>query len=97
VGVDGAGQESRAVEVFNEALGILGRMQQDGRIDSFDVWLLSPNGEMDGFIMIRGSAQQIADLRADEEFQRNTLDAQLAVDGIRHLDGYTNDGIAPQM
>ncbi len=91
------GQESRAVEVFNEALGILGRMQQDGRIDSFDVSLLSPNGDMDGFIMIRGSAQQIADLREDEEFQRNTLDAQLAVDGIRHLDGYTNEGIAPQM
>ncbi len=91
------GLESRAIEVFNEALGILGRMQQDGRIDSFDVSLLSPNAEMDGFIMIRGSAEQIASLREDEEFQRNTVDAQLSVDGIRHLDGYTNEAIASQM
>jgi hypothetical protein len=91
------GLESRAIEVFNEALGILGRMQQDGRIDGFDVSLLSPNGEMDGFIMIRGSAEQIAELREDEEFQRNTVDAQLAVDNIRHLDGYTNESIAAQM
>jgi len=91
------GLESRAIEVFNEALGILGRMQQDGRIDSFDVSLLSPNGEMDGFIMIRGTAEQIAALREDDEFQRNTVDAQLAVDNIRHMDGYTNESIAPQM
>ncbi len=91
------GLESRAIEVFNEALGILGRMQQDGRIDSFDVSLLSPNGEMDGFIMIRGTADQIAGLREDEEFQRNTVDAQLAVDNIRHIDGYTNEAIASQM
>src|SRR5664279_2791301 len=83
------GLESRAIEVFNEALGLLGRMQQDGRIDSFDVSLLTPNGDIDGFIMIRGSAEQIASLREDEEFQRNTVDASLAVDHIRHIDGYT--------
>jgi hypothetical protein len=91
------GLESRAIEVFNEALGLLGRMQQDGRIDSFDVSLLSPNGDLDGFIVIRGSADQIASLREDDEFQRNTIDAQLAVDNIRHLDGYTNEAIATQM
>jgi hypothetical protein len=91
------GLESRAIEVFNEALGLLGRMQQDGRIDSFDVSLLSPNGDLDGFIVIRGSADQIASLREDDEFQRNTIDAQLAVENIRHLDGYTNEAIATQM
>jgi hypothetical protein len=91
------GMESRAIEVFNEAMGILGRMQQDGRIDSFDVSLLSPNGDMDGFIMIRGNAEQMTALREDEEFQRNTVDAQLAVDGIRHIDGYTNEAVATQM
>jgi hypothetical protein len=91
------GLESRAIEVFNEALGLLGRMQQEGRIDSFDVSLLTPNGDIDGFIMIRGSGEQIASLRDDEEFQRNTVDATLAVDKIRHIDGHTNEGIAPQM
>jgi hypothetical protein len=91
------GLESRALEVFNEALGILGRKQQDGQIDSFDVALLGPNADMDGFIMIRGTADQITALRLDEEFQRNTVDAQLTVDGIRHLEGYTNEAVATQM
>jgi hypothetical protein len=85
------------MEAFNDALALLGRMQQEGRIESFDVVLLAPNTDLGGFITARGSAEQIAALRADEEFQRNTVDAQLSVNGIRHLEGYTNEGIAAQM
>jgi hypothetical protein len=91
------GAEARAIEVFNDALGLLGRMQQDGRIEGFDVVLLSPNSDMDGFILVKGSAEQITGLREDEAFQRNTVEAQLCVDGIRHMDGYTNEGVAQQM
>lgn len=91
------GAEERAVEVFNEALGLLGRWQQEGRLDGFDVALLEPNTELDGFIAVRGTADQITALRADEEFQRNTIAAQLAVDGIRHIEGVINEGVAPQM
>jgi hypothetical protein len=91
------GLEERALEVFNDAMGLLGRMQQEGRIESFDVALLAPNSDLDGYIRITGTAEQIAGVRADEEFQRNTVDAQLCVDGIRHIDGYTNEGVATQM
>jgi hypothetical protein len=91
------GAEARAIETFNEALGLLGRMQQDGRLEGFDVVLLSPNSDMDGFILAKGTAEQIAALREDEEFQRNTVNAQLCVDGIRHMEGYTNEGVAKQM
>lgn len=91
------GAEERAIEAFNEALGLLGRMQQDGRIEGFDVVLLEPNRDISGYLTIRGSAQQIADVRADEEFQRNTINAQLAVEAVHHIEGYTNAGVATQM
>lgn len=91
------GSESRALEVFNEALGILGRMQQDGRIEGFDVILLAPNSDMNGYIQVKGSLEQIAALREDEEFQRNTVDAGLIVNRLRHIEGYTNAGVATQM
>jgi hypothetical protein len=91
------GLEERSLEVFNEAVGMLGRMQQDGKIEGFDVALLAPNTDLDGFISVRGTAEQIAGLREDEGFQRNTIDAQLTVDGIRHIEGYTNEGVAGQM
>jgi hypothetical protein len=91
------GAEERGLEVFNEALGLLGRMQQDGRIESFDVCLFEPNTNVNGVVLIRGTAAQIADLRADEEFRRSTVDSMLIVDDLRHTEGYINEGVARQM
>jgi hypothetical protein len=91
------GAEERSLEVFNEAMGILGRMQQDSRIERFEVALLEPNAALGGFIAVHGTADQIASLKEDGEFQRNTIDAALCVDGFVHIDGYANEGVAPQM
>lgn len=91
------GSEERALASFNDAMGLLGRKQQEGEIESFDVVLLEPNTELGGYATIRGTAEQISALRADPEFQRNTIHGQLAVDGIRHIEGYTNEGVAAMM
>jgi hypothetical protein len=91
------GLEERGLEVFNEALGLMGRMQQDGRIESFDVALLRPNGDLNGFVMVRGTAAQIDAIQQDEEFVRNTADAAMIVDGLRHTEGFINEGVAGQI
>ncbi|MGO9751404.1 MAG: hypothetical protein ACLP8S_20670 [Solirubrobacteraceae bacterium] len=91
------GAEERAIEVFNEALGVYGRMQQDGRIEGFDVMLLDPNGDLNGCILIRGSAAQLAAMREDGEFRRITIDAALIVEDLRLIGGYANDGVSQQM
>jgi hypothetical protein len=91
------GREERGLEVFNEALGMLGRKQQDGQIESFDVCLLAPNASVSGYVQIRGTAEQINALREDPEFQRSTLDASLIVENLQHIVGYCNEGIAAQM
>jgi hypothetical protein len=91
------GREERGLEVFNEAIGLYGRMQQEGRIEKFDVVLLGPNSDLNGYIEVYGSAEQLAAIREDEEFQRNTINASLVVDGLRHLDGVANDEVARQM
>lgn len=91
------GREERGLEVFNEAIGICGRMQQEGRIEKFDIVLLAPSGDLNGYIELHGSAEQLAAVREDEEFRRNTADASLVVDGLRHIEGFTNDGVAREM
>jgi hypothetical protein len=91
------GREERGLDVFNEALGLYGRLQQEGRIEGFDVALLQPNGLMDGFIALRGSAEQLSALRQDEEFRRTTVAASLIVDDFRLIDGSTGEGIARDM
>jgi hypothetical protein len=91
------GREGRALEVFNEGVGYYGRLQHEGRIESFDVALLSPNGGLGGWFALQGSAEQIAAVQADEEFQGHITDATLCVDGIRVLNGVVNEGVARQM
>ena len=97
-GANVAGREERGLEVFNEAVGLYGRMQQDGRIESFDVALLVPNGAgIDGFMCLRGSAEQLGAVKEDEEYQRVMVDASLIVENLCVCDGYANEGIAKQM
>jgi hypothetical protein len=91
------GREERGLEVFNEAVGLYGRMQQEGRIEGFDVVLLEPNGGLNGYMQLRGSTDQIAAVRADEEFRRMTADASLIVDELRLIDGYCNEGVAQEI
>jgi hypothetical protein len=93
-----AGREERGLEVFNEAIGLHGRLQQGGRTESFDVVLLGANGGgINGYIEVSGSAEQIAALREDEEFTRNLVDAGLVVKDLQVSEGYANEGIARQM
>ena len=91
------GREERGLEVFNETVGFYGRMQQEGRIEGFDVALLEPNGLADGYIAIRGSVEQLGALRQDDEFRANLVAAGLIVDDLRLINGSTNEGIARDM
>lgn len=91
------GREERGLEVFNDAVGLYGRMQQEGRIESFDVVLLEPNGSVNGFMTLRGSSAQLAAVRDDEEFRRVLVDAALIVEDLRVVGGFCNEGVAAEM
>jgi hypothetical protein len=91
------GREERGLEVFSEAIGLYGRMQQEGRIESFDVVLMDPNGAMEGYIRLEGTGAQLAQARDDEEFRRVLVDAALVVDDLRVIDGWCNEGIAREL
>ena len=75
------GREKRAVQVFNESVEYWGGLQGDGKIEDFEVVLLTPHGgDLQGFALLRGSEDQVAALRADEEFGRRVARADLIVE-----------------
>jgi hypothetical protein len=75
------GRETEALELFNEALGYYGRLQEEGTIESFEPVFLEPHGgDLSGFILIRGDAEKLASLRVSEEFTRLSLRVGLIVD-----------------
>ena len=75
------GREKRAVQVFNESVEYWGGLQGDGKIEDFEVVLLTPHGgDLQGFALLRGSEDQIGALRADEEFARRVTRADLIIE-----------------
>lgn len=91
------GREERALEVFNESMGLYGRLAQEGRIESFDVCLLEPNARLLGYIALKGSAAQMSDVREDAEFRRIQTDASMCVDDLSLTAGFCDEGVADQM
>ena len=91
------GREERALEVFNESVGLYGRMQQEGRIESFEIMLFGANPTVSGFATLRGDAAQVQAVQEAEDFQRMIIDAALIVDDLTVMAGYANAGIARQM
>ncbi|MGH2903898.1 MAG: hypothetical protein ACRDK7_09990 [Solirubrobacteraceae bacterium] len=91
------GREERGLEVFNESIGLYGRMQQEGSIEQFNVVLLEPNTNLAGYIELHGSAEQLAAARAGDEFRRTLADASLIVEDLRIVEGFTNNGVAQEM
>ena len=62
---------------------MFGRMLSDGRIASMEISLLDPHGgDLGGFFMVGGSADQCAALTNDEEFRRASIDANLIVENF---------------
>jgi hypothetical protein len=77
------GREDRALDVFNETIEFYGQLQSDGRIEDFEVALLDPHGgELLGFVMLRGSEDQIDAVHRDQDFQRLMTKGSLVVDDL---------------
>jgi hypothetical protein len=92
------GREERAVEVFNEFVGMFGRMQSDGRIAEMDVTLLDPHGgDLGGFFMVHGDERQCTALMMDEEFRRGCIDAALIVENFGVVPAATGAAVAGEM
>jgi hypothetical protein len=92
------GREKRALEVYNETLQYWARLQQEGRIERFDVAVLGPTGgDLGGFMLVRGTAQQIDSVRRTDEYLELIQRVQLIADHLRIADAFVDDGLAQIM
>jgi hypothetical protein len=88
------GREAKGLEVFNEALAYYARLEQEGVIEGFETVLLEPHGgELQGFILLRGSEEGLARLRVDDEFVRMSTRASLVIDGLGVVGASLDEGL----
>ena len=92
------GREDRALDGFNETLEYCGQLQSDGRIEDFEVALLDPHGgDLLGYLMLRGSEDQIDGVRRDEDFIRLMTKASLLVENLGIIPASIGAGLARAM
>jgi len=91
------GREERALDVFNETVTFYGRLQQEGRIEGFNVVLLEPSTGVGGYIELRGSADQLHAVSEDDEFQQLIADSTMIVEDVRIARGAANAEVARQI
>lgn len=93
-----AGREQQALSLFGRSLEYYGTLQSEGRIDSFEPVLLSPVSiDLSGFILIRGSVEQLNALKQDDLFVEMMIGAEHLIEGFGVIDGYLEGELQNRM
>jgi hypothetical protein len=92
------GREEKAVQVFGETMAYWASLEEDGKIEGSQAAFLRPHGgDLGGFMLIRGTREQMAAVQQEEEFNRFITRAGLVVDGFGVVPVFLDDGVAEQM
>jgi hypothetical protein len=92
------GRESKAVEVFNESIEYYTKLQQEGKLESFEPWFLTPHGgDLAGFILLRGERAQLDEILNSPEFESLQARVGLIVDRLGIVPAATGDSLARLM
>jgi hypothetical protein len=92
------GRERQAVRVFNEFVEYLGRLQQEGEIESFEPVLLEPHGgELAGFFMVRGDQGSLARVRASAEYERLIVRGEVIVENLGVVGAFLGERLIGQL
>jgi hypothetical protein len=77
------GCEERAFRLFSEVVAYYGKLSEEGRIGSFEPFLLAAHGGgLRGFMVLRGSPEQIATVSREDEFRTYTIRAEMLMKDV---------------
>jgi hypothetical protein len=92
------GREKQALSLFGNSLEYYGTLQNEGAIESFEPVLLNPVGiDLSGFILLRGSAEQLDALKRQDRFVEMTISAEHLIEGFGVIDGYLEGDLQTRM
>jgi hypothetical protein len=92
------GREQLALQVFADTAEYWGKLQQDGKIESFQPFLLRPHGgDLGGFWLIHGERSALDEIQSSQEFVRLIARAGAIVDNLGVTSAVTDEALASQM
>jgi hypothetical protein len=93
-----AGREQQAMKLWQKFMEFNTGLQSEGKIESFEpVILAAHGGDLNGFIMIKGDAEKLAKVRADDVFGDLAIEANYCLDKFGIVLGFIGDSIMDQL
>lgn len=92
------GKEKEALEAFASSMAFWSTQVASGKIESFMPVLLDLHGgDLNGFVLVRGSAEKLAALKQSDDFRDLVVRADMSVAGIGIIDGWTGEGLQKEI
>jgi len=92
------GREKNCIELFQTAIKFYSVLAEARKIDSFEpVMLGAHGGDLNGFILIRGSREQLDKLHVSDEFQNLVTQVNVNASGVGVVYGWVGEGIKNAM
>jgi hypothetical protein len=89
-----AGREKQAMQLYQKNLEYYTKLKKEGKIESFEPVLLSAHGgDLNGFWLLRGSAQKLAEIREDSIFGDLIIEAGYCLEGFGVVGGFIGKGL----
>ena len=92
------GREQQALSLFGKSLEYYGTLQSEGAIESFEPVLLGPVSiDLSGFILLRGTTQQLDALKHEDQFVEMMIGAEHLIEGFGVIDAYLEGQLQSRM
>ena len=92
------GREQLALQVFQEAVGYYGELQEKGEIERFDAYLLDPHGgDLAGFFLLYGERSALDSIVSSPGFRRVLVRAGSVIDNLGVVNASGGDALGQQM
>jgi hypothetical protein len=92
------GREAKSLDVFGESLTYWLGLQEAGKVESVNTYLLEPHGgELNGFAVLNGDAEALDEVRRSDEWQRLVVKAGLIVENLGVVAAVTGEALTAQM
>jgi uncharacterized protein with GYD domain len=92
------GREQRSAEHFQDFVKYLGEQQQSGKIASFEpVFLDTHGGDMNGFFLIRGDADQLGALVNSDDWASHMVRASMHLENSGSVRAFSGDAVQARM
>ena len=88
------GREPQAMKLFQKAMEFYGGLQANGRIESFEPVILDAHGgDMNGFILLRGDAEKLDEIRREDIFLDLQIEANYCLANFGIVSGFIGEGV----